>query len=115
MPLARGSVLNHIVKNNMDPGENPFDVVIFKTAECVLIYTKVKVQESLRMETLQSIQEALFSIGEENCFTFSPFNVSVIILFKHIPSLQASIKATHYKIQICAYHYISFSIFIYFH
>lgn len=47
-----------------------------EAADGVLIYAEVKIQKFLRMMTLQSFQEALFSIGEENCFTFFPFNMS---------------------------------------
>lgn len=71
----------------MDPGEKLFNVVVVEAADGVLIYTEVKIQKSLRTMTLQSFQEALFSIGGENCLTFFPFNVS------------------HYTFQTYTFHY----------
>lgn len=87
-PQAWDSVLNHNTKNNVSPGEKLFDVVMVEAAAGILIYTEVKIQKSLRMMTLQSFQEALFSIGVENCFTFFPFNVS------------------HYTFQTYTFHYM---------
>lgn len=51
-PLAWGSVLNYIAKNNVNPGEKLFDVVIVEAAFGVLIYAEVKIQKFLRMMTL---------------------------------------------------------------
>lgn len=86
-PQAWGSVLNYIAKNNMNPGEKLFDVVIVEAALGVLIYAEVKIQKFFRMKTLQSFQEVLFYTGGENCFTFFPFNVS------------------HYTFQTYTFHY----------
>lgn len=86
-PKAWDSVLNHRAKNNLDPGEKLFDVVMVEAADGILIYTEVKRQKSLRTMTLQSFQKVLFSIGGRNCFIFFPFNVS------------------HYTFQTYTFHY----------
>lgn len=86
-PQAWGSVLNYIAKNNVNPGESQFDVVIVEAALGVLIYAEVKIQKFFRMMTLQSFQEVLFYIGGENCFPLFPFNVS------------------HYTFQTYTFHY----------
>lgn len=39
-------------KNNVNPGEKLFDVVIVEAALGVLIYAEVKIQKFLRMMTL---------------------------------------------------------------
>lgn len=71
----------------MYPGDKLFNVVMVEAADGNIIYTEVKIQKSLRMMTLQSFQEELFSIGEENCFVSFPFNMS------------------HYTFQTYTFHY----------
>lgn len=71
----------------MHPGEELWDAVMPEAADGVIIYTKVKMQKFLRMMTLPSFQEELFSVGEENCFIPFPFN------------------ASHYTLQTYTFHY----------